>query len=296
MIKRCFSLSLAILLLLASLGGCASSGSAAQVAATTLPVYQFTAALCQGTPITVTRLVAQSVSCLHDYSLNVSQVRAVEAAQVVVISGGGLEEFMQELLPTAEVVIDSSEGISLLESGHHHHEEAHDHHHHHEADAHIWLSPVNAKQMASNICQGLSLQYPAQADIFRKNLESLHARLDRLYEYGRQRLSDLSCRELITFHDGFGYLAQAFDLQILEAIEEESGSEASAQELKHLVELVREHQLPAVFTERSSSASAAQIICAEAGIGSYTLDMAMAGEDYFEAMYHNIDTIKEALG
>ena len=33
----------------------------------------------------------------------------------------------------------------------------------------------------------------------------------------------------------------------------------------------------------------------ETGAKIYTLDMAMAGNSYFDAMYHNIDTIKEAL-
>ena len=34
----------------------------------------------------------------------------------------------------------------------------------------------------------------------------------------------------------------------------------------------------------------------ETGCGVFSLDMAMAGDSYFDAMYHNIDTIKEALG
>ena len=101
---------------------------------------------------------------------------------------------------------------------------------------------------------------------------------------------------MITFHDGFAYLARSFDLTILEAVEEESGSEASAAELKHLIEEVRHHSLPAVFTEVLGSTSAAQIIAAETGISVYTLDMAIHGEDYFSAMYHNINTLKGALG
>ena len=44
------------------------------------------------------------------------------------------------------------------------------------------------------------------------------------------------------------------------------------------------------------SASAAGIIARETGCQVFTLDMAMAGDSYFDAMYHNIDTIKEALG
>lgn len=263
-----------------------------QVAATTLPVYQFTAAICEGTGITVKRLITQQVSCLHDYSLNVAQARTLEQAQVVVISGGGLEEFMEDSLREANRVIDSSQGISMLECEEHHHEEEH---HHHDEDAHVWLSPANAKIMVRNIAAGLAEAYPEHQTRFQFNLELLELQLEELDSYGQNRLQDLSCRDLITFHDGFGYFAQAFDLHILEAIEEESGSEASARELKEMIALVQEHELPALFAEVSGSASAADIIAAETGIQVFTLDMAMAGDDYFDAMYHNIDTVWEAM-
>lgn len=290
---RLKAILLAAVLIITLLPGCSKTENA-QVAATTLPVYQFTAALCEGTGITVTRLVTESVSCLHDYSLNVSQVRAVESAQVVILSGAGLEAFMEDLLADTRNVIDSSEGIALLtcDDGH-----DHDHsHHHHEADSHIWLSPANAKIMASNICEGLCNQFPTHAHTIRNNLTNLHRQLDALQAYGTEQLKDLSCRNLLTFHDGFSYFAHAFDLNILEAIEEESGSEASAKELIHLIELVQSHKLPAIFTECNGSASAASIIARETGAVSFALDMAMAGDDYFQAMYHNIDTIREALG
>ena len=71
----------ALLALLMLLSGCRSQAQPAQIAATTLPVYEFTSRICEGTPLTVTRLVTESVSCLHDYSLNVRQVKAAEAAQ-----------------------------------------------------------------------------------------------------------------------------------------------------------------------------------------------------------------------
>ena len=256
-------------------------------------MYEFTSRLCEGTPLTVTRLVTESVSCLHDYSLNVRQVKAAEAAEVVVISGAGLEDFLDSILDDSDI-IDSSDGTALL-----HAEEEHDHDHedhHHEDDPHIWLSPENAKVMAGNICAGLSQRYPEYADTFSANLDSLLEDLDTLQSYGESSLSGLGCRNLVTFHDGFSYFAQAFDLTILEAVEEESGSEASAQELKHLIGVVRENDLPAIFTERNGSTSAAGVISRETGVTVYSLDMAMAGDSYFDAMYRNIDTIKEALG
>lgn len=284
--------------LAALLCGCAPKADYAPIAATTLPVWDFTSRLCQDTPLAVTRLVTEQVSCLHDYSLNVRQVKAAEAAQVVVISGAGLEDFLDDLLLDVPT-IDASQGISLLHSEEGHEEEEHHHEedgHHHEEDPHIWLSPENAQVMAQNICEGLSRQYPDYEDTFRANLGKLLSQLEALQSYGEEQLSGLQCRELIPFHDGFSYFAQAFHLSILESVEEESGSEASAKDLIHLTELVRTHNLPAIFTEVSGSDSAAQVIARETGCKVYALDMAMSGSSYFEAMYHNIDTIREALG
>ena len=302
--KRFFSL---LIILSLFLSGCGTRQKYAQVAATTLPVYEFTARICEGTPITVTRLVTEEVSCLHDYSLNVRQVKAAEAAEVIVISGAGLEEFLDDMLLNTKT-IDASQGIARIETEEHDHahepesEEEHSHEgdtehegHHHDQDPHIWLSPLNALTMAQNICLGLIQQYPEHRDIFRANLENLGNELAALHIYGTEALEELSCREIITFHDGFAYFAQAFDLTILEAVEEESGSEASAKELIHLIEEVEHHSLPAIFTEKSGSVSAASIIARETGCASFTLDMAMAGDSYFDAMYHNINTVKEAL-
>lgn len=294
------SLLFSLILVLTLLTGCGAPESFSQIAATTLPVYDFTSRLCEGTHITVTRLVTESVSCLHDYSLNINQVKAVESAEVVVMNGAGLEEFMEDILENTEYLIDASQGISLLEckeESEHGHDHGHGHEgHSHDVDNHIWLSPVNAFMMAQNICEGLCGIYPEQESIFRSNLNVLLADLNALQVYGETQLSALSCRELITFHDGFGYFADSFDLTILRAIEEESGSEASAAELIELIEEVEHHNLPAIFTETSGSASAASVISRETGAAIYTLDMAMAGDSYFDAMYHNIDTLKEALG
>lgn len=292
--KKAFVLLFAVMMLLT---GCAGNAPA-RIAATTLPVYEFTVRICRNTPLSVARLVTEEVSCLHDYSLNVSQVKAAESAEVIVISGAGLEDFMADVLTSAPI-IDASQGISLLtpeEHSHDHEEEPHSHEgHHHEEDPHIWLSPVNAMAMARNICSGLTDLYPDYQTVFQENLKDLLSQLDDLRVYSETELKDLSCREIITFHDGFAYLAQSCNLEILDAIEEESGSEASAKELIHMIEEVEHHRLPAIFTEKSGSVSAAGIIARETGAKTFDLDMAMAGDSYFDAMYHNINILKEAL-
>jgi len=271
--------------------GCGGSVETYNIAATTLPVYQFTSMLCEGTGLTVTRLVTESVSCLHDYSLNVRQVKAVESAELIVINGAGLEEFMEDIL-SGKQTVDASKDIPLLTGCH---DQGEHEGHHHEADSHIWLSPANAMVMTKNICDGLSEAYPQHAERFQWNLVILMTRLKMLLDYGNENLSGLQSRELVTFHDGFSYFAQCFDLRILAAVEEEAGSETSAHKLIELIELIEHHNIRAVFTESNGSDASAKVITAETGAISYTLDMAMAGDDYFAAMYHNIDTIKEAL-
>jgi len=270
--------------------GCAVSAPEAQVVATTLPVYEFTLRLCENTPITVERFITEDISCLHDYSLSVSQAKTLETARVIVISGGNLEDFLADALSQKETVIDSSTGIPLTAC-----EEASHQDHHHEHDPHFWLSPAYAKVMAENICHGLQKKYPQHSQQMEENLVGLISDLETLEDYAARELSQLRCRELITFHDGFSYMAQAFDLQLLKAVEEESGSEASAKTLTELTELIREHKLPAIFTEKNGSPSAAGILQRETGVSVFSLDMAISGNSYFDAMYRNIDTIKEAL-
>lgn len=286
------TVTIILLALTACLFGCSSGAKDADIVATTKPVYDFTAYLCNGTGLSVRQLVTENVSCLHDYTLQVRQMRAIEAADTVVLSGAGLEDFLHDALHTAKSVIDASDSIELHCGDHHDHE---DQGHHHESDPHIWLSIKNAEKMAENIYIGLCRQYPECAETFQENLASLNAEFSKLKAYGEDCLADLTQRNIITFHDGFSYFAEEWDLTILKALEEESGSEASAAELKELINLVNTNNLTAIFTEENGSTSAAQIIAKETGISIYILSMGMSNNDYFETMYHNIDTVKEAL-
>lgn len=274
----------AVLLAVVLLTACgAASIQTGGVAATTAPVAQFAAAITEGTDIPVTQVISDSVSCLHDYTLSVRQMQTLEQSELVLLSGVGLETFLDEAMTAATTAVDCSEGVHLLktEAG--------------EDDPHIWLSPTNAMVMAENICAALTERYPMQEDRLRMNTDALLQRLQELDAYGRETLMSLPNRDLITFHDGFAYLANAYGLNLLAAVEEESGSEASAADLTQIVGLVNDYELPAVFTEVNGSSAAASIIAAETDVEVFVLNMAMGEDDYFDAMKYNFDTLKEAL-
>ena len=290
-------LGIALLILgfvLLTLTGCAAEETPENpmVAATTYPVYQFTEAICDGTGIQVERVITDSVSCLHEYSLSVRQVEAIEKADAVILSGAGLEEFMNDALSNAAVAIDASAGIALLEGEQHHaHYEETD-----GADPHIWMDPENAALMVANIADGLAECYPDQAETMQENAAAYCDLLQTLKQEGQEKLKDLKTRDLITFHDGFAYFAQAFDLNILASIEEAAGAEASAADLTEIVGLVREYDLPAIFTEQNSTSAAAKVVQSETGCGVGVLDLGMGETDYFTAMRNNFDAVLEALG
>lgn len=294
------SLLLSGLLLLTACGGGTASAPAEEddtlrILATTYPVYLFTTAVTEGVEgVEVTRLIREEISCLHDYTLTVNDMKAIEAADVIVMNGVGLEDFMADALASSDApVIDCSQGVALLAAlGH----EGHDHDA--EYDPHIWMDPDRAAQMVWNVATVLSELDTMNGDLYTANASAAEARLQS--EVNRVEDPD-DLAGLITFHDGFQYFAQATGLDLLKAIEEEEGAEASAAEIKEIVGLIGEYDIPAIFTEKSGSDATAQAISRETGCGVAQLDLIMSGDGsgiqpYVDAMNQNIDTILEALG
>lgn len=276
----------AILLALCLLSGCADGSRAAQadILATTAPMAQIAGAVTAGSGLTVGTLISEPVSCLHDYALSVAQMEAVEQAKLVVCSGAGLEDFMGDALAGCETVIEASAGLELLPG-----EEG-------EADPHVWLAPENMIAMTRTVEAALAGLYPAQAALFAENADVLCRQLEELQTYGEEQLAELTCRKLVTFHDGFAYFARAFGLEIAAAMEIEAGSEPSARELEEIIRLIQAQDIPAVFTEINGTADAAELVARETGCAVFSLDTAISTTNYLSAMRRNIDTIKEALG
>ena len=295
--KKILGPLLALTLLLSACGGPAPAqeeDGTLHILATTYPVYLFTTAVTEGVDgVEVSLLVNQQTSCLHDYTLTVNDMKAIEKADVIVMNGLGLEDFMADALAASDAaVIDCSEGIEALPAMGH---EGYDHDT--EYDPHIWMNEEGALVMMNDILHGLGALDEANLDLYTENFNAAAA----LMPGDDERLEGLACRDLITFHDGFQYFAQDNGLTILKAIEEEEGSEASAAEIQEIVALIREHDIPAIFTEVNGSDATAQAIARETGVEVYQLDMIMSGDGtgiqpYIDAMQKNIDTIVEALG
>lgn len=273
------------------------------IVATTYPIYLFASAVTQGVEgVTVERLNTGKASCLHDYTLSVSDMKLLARADVVAINGVGLEEFMEDALATSDaLVIDCSQGVELLENLTHHHEEGDEDHDHGHFDPHIWMDPANARIMLGNLARGLSELDADHGEMYQHNCGIASALMGSWEEAARDILKetgiDYPVSGLITFHDGFQYFAHAYCLPQLASIEEEAGSEASAHEIVEITELVQEKHIPVIFTEVNGSDATAKAISRETGCEVAQLTMLMDGPDdgelsnYLDGLIGNVKAI-----
>lgn len=321
---------LALLLSLALLSGCArrvpkQEDETLHILATTYPIYLFTTAVVGDTEgVDVDLLVNAQTSCLHDYTLTVKDMKAIEQADVIIMNGAGLEDFMADALAHSDAtVIDCSENITLLPTLEHEGHDGHDHEE--EYDPHYWMDPNRAEKVMEHIAAELSELDASNAALYQAGvsgaIESLRSLQDHVLEVLQKHLTPwrgaaqpyfdnpmtsympsplLFWPKLITFHDGFQYFAYACGLDLLKAIEEEEGATASAAEIKEITALIEENHIPAIFVEKNGSRKTADVIARETGCKVYELDMLMSGngegiQPYIDAIDKNLTTILEAF-
>ena len=304
--KRFWILGIAAALLLTACGQPVPREDKLTIVATTYPVYLFASAVTEGVEgVEVLRLDTGSTSCLHDYNLTVNDMKKIEKADVIAINGAGLEEFMEDALHTSDaLVIDCSEGVHLLENESHHHDEhdhSHDGHDHGHFDPHYWMDAENAGIMVENIAAALSELDTSNAQTYRTNameqglvIKTWDSQIEDSFRLAEE--TGVEIPGLITFHDGFRYFCHTYGLDLLESIEEEAGSEASAKEIVEITHLVKEHDIPVIFTEVNGSDATAKAIVRETDCAIAQLSMCMDGPDdnlnhYLNAMLGNMAAI-----
>lgn len=297
-----FRRTFAILLSFALLSGCArrvpEEDETLHILATTYPLYLFTTTVVGSTKgVEVDLLVNSQTSCLHDYTLTVKDMKAIDRADVIVMNGAGLEDFMADALAQSDAaVIDCSESAKLLPTLEHAGHDGHDHEE--EYDPHYWMDSHQGGQMVEYIANSLASLQGDHAEAYHSNAADAGHALSSTDPFYRDIV--YPAYPLITFHDGFQYFANSFGLDLLKAIEEEEGATASAAEIKEITALIEENHIPAIFVEKNGSRKTADVIARETGCKVYELDMLMSGngegiQPYINAIDKNLTTILEAF-
>lgn len=247
-----------------------------------------------GEHATVTTIVGPDADA-HVYQPSVADARAVAEADIIFVNGLGFETWSDTLIAesgTEGTVYVSTDGITpVLVDG--------------ATDPHAWNSLTNGVIYVQNIADAMSAEMPDHADKFAANAEAYIAQLRALDAETKMKLSALpeDRRTVVTAHDAFGYLADAYGLTFLAPVGIDTEAEPSAQELAALISQLKQDGAAALFVENISSPALVQQIADETGIkvGGRLFSDALSerggpATSYLAMFQHNLGTLLDALG
>lgn len=291
-----------------SLGWSAVAVAEPRVVTSIGPVHSLTAAVMEGLgePVQLVR----GYGSPHAYQMRPSEAAHLRDADLVLWIGPPMETFLIRPLAAARgttrvVALFDVPGLRLIEShrgrlrGDHGDADAHGQ----EAfrDAHIWLSPRNAKVMASAIARELRALDPENGRAYEANLEGLVRRIDSMERRIDSRLAPVRTVPYVVFHDAFRYFEESFGLHSVGAVTLSPDRMPSARRIKELREEIARSGARCVFREPQFEAALIQILVDDSGARTGVLDplgtqTARGPNAYFEMMEANADALVECLG
>ncbi|BBP56456.1 zinc ABC transporter substrate-binding protein ZnuA [Pseudomonas sp. St316] len=161
----------------------------------------------------------------HHYALRPSDVRKVQSVDLLYWIGPDMEGFLPRVLngrTLPSVAIQDLPGLKLrhfAQDSASHEDDDHDgdeHDHDHRpgtVDAHLWLSPLNARVIAAKMAADLSAADPANAARYQSNLKGFNQRLDALDVRLKARLAGVAGKPYFVFHEAFDYFEDNYGLK-----------------------------------------------------------------------------------
>ena len=295
--SRLFTLFVAFTLNVFAIG---SAQAEVRVLTSIKPVQLIAAAVQDG--IAVPEVLLPPGASPHNYALRPSDVRKVQSVDLLYWIGPDMEGFLPRVLkgrtlPT--VAIQDLPGLKLrhfAEDNHSHAEEADEHDHDHRPgtlDAHLWLSPVNARVIAARIAADLSTADPVNAARYQSNLKAFNERLDTLDARLKLRLAAIAGKPYFVFHEAFDYFEDAYGLKHTGVFSVAAEVQPGAQHVAAMRARLQEVGKTCVFSEPPLRPRLAETLVAGLPVKLAELD-ALGG--YTPATAQGYEQVLEKLG
>ena len=199
---------------------------------------------------------------IHNYQPTPGDLLRAQDADLVLRNGLNLELWFERFLdnlrdvPSATVT-DGLEPMGIAEGPYTG-----------KPNPHAWMSPTAAKLYVDNIRDALAEHDPANAATYQANAEAYKAEIDAAVEPIRAALEALppERRWLATSEGAFSYLARDFGLKEIFLWPINADQQGTPQQVRKVIDLVREHKVPAIFSESTISSKPAEQVARETGI------------------------------
>jgi len=181
---------------------------------------------------------------------------------------------------------------------HGHKEDKHDDHHGHahgEHDPHIWLDPINAKAILSEMSEHLIEKDPNNASTYKANLKKAHKALDNLTKKAKSELK--GDFKSIVFHDAYQYFEKRFNVNVLGAFTVNTDVLPGAEQLAEIREIIEHEKVTCVFSEPQFNPDIIKAVAKDMKINTGVIDPLGAtlnpGKDlYFDLIRNMYDSFK----
>ncbi|SFL35176.1 zinc transport system substrate-binding protein [Paenibacillus sp. 1_12] len=284
------------------------------VVASFYPLYDFTKKI-GGDHVNVINLVPTGVEP-HDWSPKGRDMQNISRAQMFLYLGAGFDGWVDDTLNSLPkdskvTIVEASKGVALLESAEEEGQEAkgkadshtHTATEHGHVDPHVWLSPVNAKQMALTIKDQLvKIDAVHKAD-YEANFTKYAAQLDQLHNQYKQALTPLTKKQIVVTHQSFAYLTKEYGLTQKPIMGLSPDAEPTSKGLQEINEFIRTNNVKYIFFEELVSDRLAKTLAKDAKVDTMVLnpiegltdEQTKAGADYITLMEANLKNLIKAL-
>ena len=245
---------------------------------------------------------------LNEGALRLAEENLPEDAPIILLGELALSD--------ADLVFDHShdDGHSHGDDGHSHGDDGHSHgddgHTHGEDELgpnpHVWTSLRNAAALVAGIADALAELDPDGAELYADNAMAYQDELEALDTRIRDATVTIPAanRTLVTYHDAWTYFARDYDLDYATAVQPADFSEPSAAEVRAVIDLIRDLEVPVVFGSDVFPTPVLETIAEETG-ADYVANLSddvLPGEPgsaehtYLELMRRNAHAIVNGLG
>ncbi|AUG99484.1 metal ABC transporter substrate-binding protein [Pectobacteriaceae bacterium CE70] len=250
-----------------------------------------------GEHVTVTDLVPPNGDP-HEFEPSPKDSKTLASANVVFVSGLGLEGWMNRLIKASGYkgpIVTASTGIHRLKM---------DEDGKTVTDPHAWNSMGNGIVYAHNIIDALVKADPQNADYYRQHGESYVQQLQKLDDYAKKTFASIpkEKRKVLTSHDAFGYFSAAYGVTFLAPMGYSTESEASSQTVAKLITQIKQEHVKSYFIENQTDPRLVKQIANASGAkpGGELFPEALTDSNgpaptYTAAFKHNVDTIAASM-